>query len=284
MEISIITPIYKGNKYLNQYLDNVSKACKNRNDVEVIWINDSPEIQIEYDKNLVKNFDLIIIENQRNMGIHKSRCIGLNKAAGKYVLFLDQDDCISENSIDTQYNLIKNDVDIVLGNGLYENEEASEKIFKNKFSQDFATKKKPYILSRNFIISPGQCLIRRDSIPRYWLENNLEYNGADDYLLWLLMFNKQCRIVCNYDIVYIHKYTGNNVSLDDEKMFNSQLEVIKYLEKNDKYNRKDLKNLKKAILYKHNYKKNFLIETLKNLDIFIYNLYYRLVWRGYISK
>ena len=61
MNISIITPIYKGNKYLNKYLENISQASEKLTDIEVIWINDSPEIEIEYDKDLIKNFTLKII-------------------------------------------------------------------------------------------------------------------------------------------------------------------------------------------------------------------------------
>lgn len=285
MNISIITPIYKGNKYLNNYLKNISSASKKLKDIEVIWVNDSPDIKIEYNEKLVENFSLKVIENSKNLGIHKSRCIGLNAAKGKYILFLDQDDEITEDSLITQYMLIeKNKCNIILGNGIYEDGEENNKIFSNKFSQKFATHKKPYIMGRNFIISPGQCLIRRDSIPEYWSENAQKFNGADDYLLWLLMLNDNIKMCCNYNIVYVHKYTGENYSLDLEKMFKSQLELVDLLKNNNNYNKKDLKLLKRTIMYKHNYKKNFIKESLKNIDIFIYNIYYRIVWKGYILK
>ncbi len=285
MDISIITPIYHGNKYINSYLKNVIKACdKIAGKVEIIFVNDSPEIKIEYDENLIKNVKFRIIENKTNIGIHESRIVGVKEAKGKYILFLDQDDEIAENALITQLDSIQDGADMVLGNGLYEDEKGSNKIFANKFSQKFSIKKMPYILARNFIISPGQCLIRKESIPEYWLQNTMQANGADDYLLWLLMFNDNAKIVCNYNIIYIHKYTGENVSLDKEKMFNSQLDLIQALENNKEYNKKDLKKLKRAIYYKHNYKKDFFAETLKNLDIFLYNVYYKILWKGYTSK
>lgn len=284
MDISIITPIYYGNRYLNNYLENIEKACKKMNKVEVILVNDSPNIKLEFNREIVKNFELRIIANSKNEGIHKSRCIGLENARGKYILFLDQDDEIVEDALIIQYKIIKRGADMVLGNGVYEDKVNKNNIFSNKFSQKFATKKEPYILARNFIISPGQCLIKKESIPLDWIRYHLKLNGVDDYLLWLLMFDKKMNIVCNFNIVYVHKYTGENVSLDNEKMFESQLEMIKILEKYANYNMKDLKKLKRAINYKHNYKKNFMLETLKNLDIFFYNVYYRIFWRGYIAK
>ena len=39
----------------------------------------------------------------------------------------------------------------------------------------------------NPIISTGQVLMRRASIPGVWMENIMETNCADDYLLWLCM-------------------------------------------------------------------------------------------------
>ena len=112
----------------------------------------------------------------------------------------------------------------------------------------------------------------------------MQVNGADDYLLWLLMFNNNAKIECNYNVIYIHKYTGENVSLNNEKMYKSQLDLIQVLEKNEEYKKRDLKKLKRAINYKHNYKNHFFVETLKNLDIFIYNVCYKILWNGYTIK
>lgn len=284
MNISIITPIYNGNKYLNEYLISISKACKHVKDIEVIWVNDSPEIEIKYDKSLIQNFELRITENSQNEGIHKSRIVGLNMARGEYILFLDQDDFILEDALITHYNLIKDGADMTLGNGFNEYKGKRIKIYKNKFSQRFAIKKRANILARCFIISPGQCLIRRTSIPDDWSKKIVRSNGTDDYLLWLLMFNKKTKMICNYNTVYIHTDTGENFSLNKEKMFKSQQEIIDILKNNDEYDKNDLKKLERAIIYKHNYKQRFIKETLKNIDIFIYNVYYKIVWKGMRSK
>lgn len=283
MDISVITPIYYGNKYLNNYLKMMNKACNGNLNVEVLFINDSPEEKIEYDSSLIKNFKIRIIENERNSGIQKSRVNGLKNANGEYIIFLDQDDEISENCIRTQYELARG-YDIVLGNGYYEDNTGMHKIYENNFSQRFAIKKKSMLEVRNFIISPGQCLIKKSSIPKYWIDNSLNINGADDYLLWLLMLNNAARINYNYDCVYIHSYTGKNLSLDNEKMYKSQLELLEKLDECNNYNRKSFKLLKRTIYFKYNYKKNFFTEVLKNIDIFMYNVYYRLVWRGYLAS
>ena len=89
MKVSIITPFYKGNKYINRYLKNVANAVKNsKNEVEIILVNDSPNYEIEYNEDLLKNLDFKIVNNATNQGIQKSRINGLNKAKGEYIRFL----------------------------------------------------------------------------------------------------------------------------------------------------------------------------------------------------
>lgn len=280
MDISIITPIYYGNKFINNYIKMISLACENKENVEVILVNDSPEEKIKYNDELIKNFKLRIIENEKNMGIQRSRINGLIHAKGKYILFLDQDDEISPNCLKSQYELVDG-YDIVIGNGYYEDRNEKHKIYNNNFSLKFSFKKRSMLKARNFIISPGQCLIKKDSISQYWINNSLTNNGADDYFLWLLMINNSAKINYNRGYVYTHSYTGQNLSLDNDKMYKSQLNMLDLLKKCDNYNKKDFKTIERTIHYKHDYKKNFLKVTIKNLDIFIYNLIYKLLWRGY---
>lgn len=287
MDISVITPVYNGNKYLNHYMKMMNMAVGNTEAlVEVILVNDSPSIDIEFDRKLVKGYEVRIVENEINSGIHASRVHGLKESSGRYILFLDQDDLISEHSLETQYAAVK-DADVVLGNGLFEINGKREKIFGNRFSQRFATHEWVYKWIRDFIVSPGQCLIKKSSIPEYWKNNTIKNNGTDDYLLWLLMFNNNMKMVCNYNTVYLHRNTGVNISADEEKMTGSTNEMLKILENYQNYNRDTVRFMRRRIEYKkvnRNNKKTFLMQTLKNIDIFMVNLLYRLLWRGCIIR
>ncbi len=287
MDISVITPVYYGNKYLNHYMKMMNMAVGNTEAlVEVILVNDSPSIDIEFDRKLVKGYEVRIVENEINSGIHASRVHGLKESSGRYILFLDQDDLISEHSLETQYAAVK-DADVVLGNGLFEINGKREKIFGNRFSQRFATHEWVYKWIRDFIVSPGQCLIKKSSIPEYWKNNTIKNNGTDDYLLWLLMFNNNMKMVCNYNTVYLHRNTGVNISADEEKMTGSTNEMLKILENYQNYNRDTVRFMRRRIEYKkvnRNNKKTFLMQTLKNIDIFMVNLLYRLLWRGCIIR
>ncbi len=291
MKISIITPIYEGNQYLNGYLKNISLAAEEfiksrENSVEVVLVNDSPWETPEYDGSLVRGFQLKVIENSRNFGIHKSRINGYWESTGDYILFLDQDDLLTSVSLRALAKSIGR-ADIALGNGTFEKKKVTEDIFANGFSQDFATKPFVYKWIRDFIVSPGQCLIKKSSIPEYWLKHPLKNNGTDDYFLWLLMFNVGAVMVSCREMVYVHKYTGTNYSLNDDKMFLSTREMLHLLRNNPDFSRKDLRLIKRRIYYKRvdrSRKWLFMKESLMNLDILAVNVLYRLIWRGCLIR
>lgn len=283
MNISIITPYYKGSKFIKQYINILTLAInkiKEKFSYEIIMINDSPDEEIDIDNEVKKDLNIKIYNNSKNEGIHKSRINGIKQSTGDYILFLDQDDEITEDSLWILLNSIK-DYDICIGNGYYEFKKHTEQIFNNKISGEISTKKLFYLYVKNFIVSPGQCLIRKNAIPKQWTQKTLTNNGADDYLLWLLMFNQHCKFKYVHKEVYIHKYTGENLSIQRDKMFNSNQELINILE-NYNYPKKDLTRLKASIEYKYYYKQHFIKQTLKHFIVFLYNLMYKIIWRGCI--
>ena len=121
MDISIIVPIYKGNKYISPIMEMTKKNINYLNaqgktlDIELILVNDYPETPIFLER-IDAGFNVIVIENETNVGIHQSRVNGLKMANGQYVLFLDQDDEIFDNCLYSQYMKIF-DYDMVIGNG-----------------------------------------------------------------------------------------------------------------------------------------------------------------------
>ena len=89
--ISIIIPVYKVEQYLNQCIDSI--LCQEFEGFEIILIDDGspdlcPSICDEYEKkdSRVKVF------HKKNEGLSEARNLGVKKAIGKYVIFVDSDD------------------------------------------------------------------------------------------------------------------------------------------------------------------------------------------------
>ena len=76
-------------------------------------------------------FKIEVINNKVNQGIHQTRINGLKKALGKYILFLDQDDEISDFFIKSQLEHI-GDADLCIANGIMESENGKCLIYKNQ--------------------------------------------------------------------------------------------------------------------------------------------------------
>ena len=147
-------------------------------------------------------------------------------------------------------------------------------IYKNERSQNYLEKQIGFIKVRDLIVSPGQCLIKKESIPSFWKENIMTVNSADDYMLWLLMIDQKCKFVVNHDVLYTHSYTGENVSGSIDQVHASNTEMLKLL-KNHCQN-VNINLLKRTIEYKYMMKKQGkLIPSLKNLDLFLYNTLYQ---------
>ena len=70
-------------------------------------------------------------------------------------------------------------------------------------------------------------------------------------------------------------------------MIESQNEMMKILDNSQYYSKSDYKTLSRTRYYKLNYKRNiifFVLLSIKNIDLFIYNIYYRLRWRGALKR
>lgn len=274
MTISTIIPIYHGSKYIEEKLNMINKAFQQANvlkDAELIFVNDSPDEEITYYKSF-KNFKFTIrvIKNETNMGIHYSRVQGLKASFGKYIHFLDQDDEILEDFYKDTLANIKND-DVIVSNCILERENAPDRLlYRNNIELNNVKKPYLYIFLDDRIISPGQCLIRKNSIPTFWEENIMTKNGADDFLLWILMFEEKRKFLVIKKPLYIHKNTGENYSSDENRMKESLSELTNILSKYD--NSKFYKFMKGKVDFLNGEKKGlsllfFLLLKLRRLRI-----------------
>lgn len=225
--VSVVIPYYHGKRFLPGLLKMMCSNSENlRNEtgceLEVLIINDSPDESIEIDG---QPYPLKIFTNPKNSGIHASRANGLRLAEGEYILFLDQDDRITERCLVSQLKHIEK-ADFVVANGFDDEPGGGQHlIFADKRQQLCATDLDCHYYYNNLIRSPGQVLIRKTSIPEYWTEQILVNNGSDDAFLWILMLCNGARGVINEDIVFEHVLTGQNTSGDNIGMLDSQREV-----------------------------------------------------------
>ena len=100
--ISIIIPYYKKKEYITQTINSIIKqSYKN---FELIFIYDDPDkSDLKYVKKILKNIKRKkIIINNNNMGAGISRNLGILKAKGEYISFIDSDDIWKKDKLKNQ--------------------------------------------------------------------------------------------------------------------------------------------------------------------------------------
>lgn len=114
MTVSVITPIYNGEIYLEKFIKSIKKNTFK--DTEYIFIdNNSTDNTVFFLKNLLESTNLsykILKENRQGAGF--ARNTGINYAKGDYLIFLDIDDSINPEKIAYDFKIMKeNNVDFV---------------------------------------------------------------------------------------------------------------------------------------------------------------------------
>ncbi len=110
--ISVIVPVYNVETYLEECLDSIQNQTYT--DLEVLLVNDGStdgsQAICEHYCQTDKRFRLI---NQSNQGQSVARNTGVTASRGEFIAFVDSDDMILPNYLETLMNYMSGDVDIV---------------------------------------------------------------------------------------------------------------------------------------------------------------------------
>lgn len=187
IKVSVIIPVYNGEKYIKSCLDSVLNQTLS--EIEIIIINDGSkdDTQKILEQYREKYLDKIEIVSKENEGQGKARNIGIDLAKGEFVTFVDSDDTIDSNMLQKLYDEIKTkEVDLVICD-YYEilnvkegkrkaktklkeeiNERKTNKCEKKAILQKTGDLKKDYIIS---VAGPCNKLIKTDILKK----NNLRF-------------------------------------------------------------------------------------------------------------
>lgn len=93
MILSIIIPIYNISSYISRCIDSIYWQGANESHFEIIAINDgSTDNSSEEVKKYQRSHCNIQLIEKENGGVSSARNVGISKATGKYVIFVDPDD------------------------------------------------------------------------------------------------------------------------------------------------------------------------------------------------
>ncbi|MFI3330568.1 MAG: glycosyltransferase [Rikenellaceae bacterium] len=131
-KISIIIPVYNGEKFLSTCLD--SLLAQSLKDIEIICVNDgskdnSLKVLQEYER---KDSRVRAID-QQNKGAGGARNTGMDLASGEFILFIDSDDKVDNDYCEKMYRAAKEfNAEIVVV--------SMKKVYKNRIKKRFEIK------------------------------------------------------------------------------------------------------------------------------------------------
>lgn len=186
---SIIVPFYNPTYFrLDNCLKSIEYAIKqssiNESEFELILIDDGSNFDYTQEIINILNMKYKFFRNKENLGVGASRKIGIKESTQKWICFIDSDDTINENYFINLINYIEDDLDFILFERNFKNE---EKIFtligQTVFGRDKAMsltnhKLTPFwskCYNRKFLenISIKDDRINEDILPHLQLMNNV---------------------------------------------------------------------------------------------------------------
>ena len=133
-DLTIIIPVYNVEKYLERCLKSVLHQKTNYS-YNVIIVNDcSPDNSIRIIERYQDDPLVTVIHHETNRGLSAARNTGLCKAQGKYVMFVDSDDFLTENAVeDLMKSAYRYSADVVQG-GYYDIDDADKLLNRKNYT------------------------------------------------------------------------------------------------------------------------------------------------------
>ena len=218
--LSIIIPVYNCEKYIERLVKSVN--AQTFKDYEVLLIDDgSKDNSLKVLKELEKKYSYVKVFTEKNSGPSSARNLGMENSVGKYMLFLDADDYLDENYIETLYNEIKDsDYDIVMSGFRKVDSDGKKFSYIRKLNDgEFA----------KYIVTATWGKIYRTEFLR---KNNIKYvliNHCEDLLFNIDCFNAKAKVKTLDYIGYNYFYNTNSYSNTLHVGFKEHIQTIDFL-------------------------------------------------------
>lgn len=212
MFFSIIIPVYNSSLYIKKCIKSVK--FQSFSDFEVLLINDgSTDDSLKIIEEEIKEDSRFYVYSKKNSGVSSARNLGLNKATGKYVIFIDSDDWIEET-------LLQN---------IYENGNNADIIQYDFFETSLLKKKEIHIKSELPEIIQGEGAVVWKRAFKRRIISEITFNesliGGEDYLFCVQAFFKAKTFMYIDQCLYNYNISNQNSVMHKNFISNLQSQL-----------------------------------------------------------
>ena len=204
-KLSIITPIYNSEEYLEKCLKNL--VAQSLEDIEFVWVDNGAS---EECKDIIKKYKnhrkgIRIINIPENIGYCGAMNKGVDIATGDYVGFCDSDDWVDEDYFEKLHSIAKkNNADIVYAQYIEHHGEATKFVTHISFSNMLTTICKKFDAMRNGAV--WDKIFKRSLV----VEHNVRFPAShisfyqDNVFLVQALIPAQ-NVICTWDAYYHYR-------------------------------------------------------------------------------
>lgn len=245
--VSIIIPCYNREKYISQAIDSVLNQTYQP--IEVIVVDDGSQ---DNSINVVKKYgNRISLIEQANRGVSAARNTGFKAAQGSYIIFLDSDDWLSNNIVESHIQTLNKwpEVDICCTDSVSaKNENTLSNIIKSAWPDTPGT---PVEL---FLLSPPPfpaCEIYKASTVKRLGGYDEEMRAFADSNLRLRIIIGGGKVVRTDGSYAVYRPVENSITKNTLKLHFFALKLIKKLSSEVPYNNAKIHLLLKERTIRH---------------------------------
>lgn len=222
MKISVIVPVYKAEKYIEECINSVlSQTYQN---FELILINDgSPDTSGQICDKYAKQFDNIKAYHKPNGGVSSARNMGIEKSSGEWILFLDADDKLYSQCLETCINtVLRHDLDM-----LQFWHSQSKRFKENIYRQPLLSN---VFLKKRFNVCIGGSFFKSSLIKSNHILFPENIKLAEDQIFILKCILHACKIEILDKVLYFYRtHTSSaTASINQKEMYLSCLFLLKF--------------------------------------------------------
>ena len=214
--ISVIIPVYNAQDGIKRCVDSLlNQSFKN---FEIILLNDGSK---DNSLNILKEYELkysfVRVIDKQNEGVAVTRNKGILLAEGEYIMFMDNDDFVDSDYIETFYQAInEKNLDLVIGG--YKRVNQDNQII---FSQDIQQSE----WSKYIIMAPWAKVYRTEFLKT----NNLEffdYGIGEDIIFNLAAYKATYKIGLLDYKGYNWYYNSQSISNTSQRGFSPKIDIL----------------------------------------------------------
>jgi glycosyltransferase involved in cell wall biosynthesis len=224
--LSIVIPVYNVEKYIRACLESVFHQDIDERVIEVLIINDgTTDKSMEMIDDIVRSHSNIIVINQKNQGPSVARNNGIAHARGEYILMIDSDDLLIDNSLSVLLEqAVSSKADLVVADYLeMKDEEIEESTTINQKAFHVIEKTGCQLFLED--LNPHQCyvwrtLFRREFLMRHHLRFIPGIYFEDvPFTHWCYLVANKCLRVSWLLNIYRRRQNSITLSFDKKKAY-----------------------------------------------------------------